>query len=103
MCSLLPVLTLALRSADVLLVWLLSRNQVSLESGCREWGCGHQFACCFLPVGVNGEKKQRVDGSHSSSQDDRVCCMYSKILQEIEPFVQLRLFFKCVIITSVIV
>ena len=38
-----------------------------------------------------------------SSQDDRVCCMYSKILQEIEPFVQLRLFFKCVIITSVIV
>lgn len=91
----------ALRSAGVLLVWLLSRNQVSLESGCHERGCGHQFACCFLPVGMNGEQKQRVDVSHSSSQNDRVCCMYSKILQEIEPFVQL--FLKCVIITSVIV
>ena len=68
--------------------------QVSLESGCHEWRYGSLFAYCFLFVGMNAEEKQRVGFNHSSSQDDRICCRYSKILQKMEPFVLLRLFLK---------
>lgn len=59
------------------------------------------FACCFLLVGMNGEEKQMVSSSHSSSQDHRIFCRYSKILKKIEPLVLLRHFLKLVI-TSVI-
>lgn len=76
---------------------------MSLESGCHEWGSGSLFAYCFLLVGVNAEEKHRVGFNHSSPQDDRICCRYSKILQKMEPFVLLRLLKKCVRIASVIV
>lgn len=43
-----PLPALTLRSADGLLGWLLSRNQVSWESGCHELGYGSLCIAFYL-------------------------------------------------------
>lgn len=47
----------------------------------------------YLLAWLNGEEKQRVGSNHSSSQDRRILCGYSKLLQKLQPFLLLRFFF----------